>query len=440
MTVIQVHSKVPDQIELEALLVNNPQFEKIGAYLNKFNPIKIMRMEAMEIRHSAVLAWLLDPRETHGLGDKFLRAFLSEALRGSENGHMLSALKIIESDLNDAEVRLEWQNIDIFIFCQRENWVFVIENKFYSGQHSDQLSRYMETVEKLYPSKKDKPTIQGIYLTLNDADANHPRYATIQYLSVFELLSHVVESTKFQMADEISVFIHHYLDVIAEAVGMSSEFTEMELIARDLYRKHRKTLDFIIEHGASTDFAFAARNITSENPDEKEIFQLGNSQIVFSSISKDTFSFLPKSWFDALGGTQHYWHGCENWWFGFPVIVYVTINQNNEGTEGLLRITAEVGPLADPQFRANLINAIEEVASKNKLSNIKFQKNASQAGKKYSRFLKNNSQKLTDVHEVEKIELGITTLVKNFEKEFESVAEVLTSFKEHGQDVPSETS
>ena len=68
--------------ELERLLVNNEVLAKIELYLNRFNPIRVMRMERMEIRHSAILAWLLDPKESHGLDDKFLKAFLGEALRG----------------------------------------------------------------------------------------------------------------------------------------------------------------------------------------------------------------------------------------------------------------------------------------------------------------------------------------------------------------------
>ena len=70
-----------DYKNLERLLINNDQLQELQAYLDRFNPIKVMGMESMEIRHSAILAWLLDPVETHGLGDYFLKAFLSQVLR-----------------------------------------------------------------------------------------------------------------------------------------------------------------------------------------------------------------------------------------------------------------------------------------------------------------------------------------------------------------------
>lgn len=72
-------ANMPTTEELEALFVNNPLLARIESHLGRFNPIRVMRMERMEIRHSAILAWLLDPAESHGLEDKFLKAFLGEA-------------------------------------------------------------------------------------------------------------------------------------------------------------------------------------------------------------------------------------------------------------------------------------------------------------------------------------------------------------------------
>ncbi len=42
----------------------------------RFNPFDVLRYAEYEIRHSNVLAWLLTPGESHGLGDKFLRRFI----------------------------------------------------------------------------------------------------------------------------------------------------------------------------------------------------------------------------------------------------------------------------------------------------------------------------------------------------------------------------
>ncbi|MFN7093346.1 MAG: PD-(D/E)XK nuclease family protein [Allorhizobium sp.] len=154
------------QNDFEDLFVNNQYMSKVETYLNRFNPITTMRMERMEIRHSAILAWLLDPRETHGLQDKFLRTFLCEAMRGQ--GHMGSptALEISQADLRDADVRREWQSIDIFILLPRLNWAFIIENKFQSNQHEGQLAKYAERVKSIFEPYEGALKVRGIFLTL----------------------------------------------------------------------------------------------------------------------------------------------------------------------------------------------------------------------------------------------------------------------------------
>ena len=49
----------------------------------KFNAFDVLRYSDYEIRHSNVLAWLLTPGETHGVGGAFLRS-VGECLRKKE--------------------------------------------------------------------------------------------------------------------------------------------------------------------------------------------------------------------------------------------------------------------------------------------------------------------------------------------------------------------
>ena len=61
---------------LEEFLLDIDILDKLDGYMNKFNVFDVLRISKMEIRHSNMLAWLLNPKETHGLGDTFLRKFL----------------------------------------------------------------------------------------------------------------------------------------------------------------------------------------------------------------------------------------------------------------------------------------------------------------------------------------------------------------------------
>ena len=71
---------ISDQESLATFVYNNPNLERLEALLDDFNPFVALRWTRQELRHSSFLAWILDPSETHGLGDYFLRTFLKQAV------------------------------------------------------------------------------------------------------------------------------------------------------------------------------------------------------------------------------------------------------------------------------------------------------------------------------------------------------------------------
>ena len=56
---------------LDLFLVDNPELERLSTKLSEFNIFHILRSDRAELKHSNVLAWLLNPKENHGLEDKF---------------------------------------------------------------------------------------------------------------------------------------------------------------------------------------------------------------------------------------------------------------------------------------------------------------------------------------------------------------------------------
>lgn len=419
-------SDLPNSRALEDLFVNNPRLERVEAYLNRFNPIRIMKMERREIRHSAILAWLLDPAESHGLGDRFLKAFLAEAYRGNNGIDGPSALEIIQSDLRDAEVRLEWQNIDIFIFSPRNAWAFIIENKFDSSQHSNQLQRYLDKVRAIYRERTGL-RICGVLLTLREEAAQVPSFVEIRYETICGFLPRFLEQEAHVLRPEIAVFIRQYIEIIEEAADMSSEHKEMVRLARELYRSHKKVLDFVIEHGAATELSLAVEALFGADPQLLEVTHLGRRAqgFCYGDLHRDGVSFLPQDWVRAMGGKPGRWAGCENWWLGFPVTCWISLVAGQDGAKGQLRLHAEVGPLTDHSVRAALIGAIEDRAKSGGLKRIRFQQGAAKEGKKFSKFFKDNSAEIGDIHNPEGIREGMERLLERFHAEFVAVAEVL---------------
>lgn len=427
-------TSMPSLDDFESLFVNNSDLDTIRAHLGRFNPIKTMGMERMEIRHSAILGWLLSPQETHGLGDTFLKAFLAHALRGHDSTLSPSALKVSQADMMDAEVRREWRHIDLLVLSPQNGWVFIIENKFNSSQHGNQLKRYMDVVSSSLMDGDTYRDLRGIFLTLWEEEADDTRYAPIEYATICELLGQSALSGRVPLAPEVEQFLRHYLDVIKEATGMSDEQEELEKLARQLYRDHRRVLDFVVEHGKSTDFIIACEAAFGEELEYGDTAEIGKQSFIFNHSDANTFSFMPKSWYEAFGEDQFYWHGCENWWAGFPIIMWLQLTSDADGGSGQIRLYAEVGPLSDHDFRRELIEEIKDVANKKGLGRIGFQRGASDEGKKYSKFLKKNFFAVDDVQDHDQIANAIKKALKSFQPEIEAVASVLPRFLHYGSE------
>lgn len=433
MTISKQIDLTPSLDELEALLINNPDLHLIKAHLSRFNPIKVMGMGHMEIRHSSILRWILDPQESHGLGDSFLKAFLMDAIRGHEGNLTPSALDILQSDLMDAEVRCEWRSIDLLVLCPGKGWVFVIENKFHSKQHNGQLKRYLDLANTAFVKDGSFNCVRGIFLSLWDEPPIDTRYAAIRYDAIYQLLEQVLATRTHPLAPEVAAFIKHYLQVIREAVHMDEERLKLEKLARELYRDHKKVLDFIVDNGKSTDFALAAEAVFKDCQSYPDVCDIDAAAFVYNNTDSSGVSFLPKTWFDAFGGDEHWWHGCEEWWASFPLITWIQLTTGADGTGGQIRLYGMVGPLADHGFRKDLINAIQGCTEGAKSLRIKFQRGATDEGKKYSRFFKENTFPVDDVHDQDKIIVVIKEALKAFRPEFDAISDVLPSFIEHGK-------
>lgn len=428
--------RVPTQDEMEELFVNNPYLEKIDAYLNRFNPIRIMRMERMEIRHSAILAWLLDPKETHGLDDRFLKAFLGEALRGQSGKGEPTALDVSQSDLRDAEIRREWRGVDILILCSinGKNCALVTENKFHSKQRRGQLEEYIKKVSSTFKEDDEKMITKGIFLTLWDEEPESDKYFKVNYDLIMGIISNIlIDKSEFN-SSEVYTFMKYYVDVLQEATGVSKDNDEMENIARKLYREHKKVLDFVIQHGERSEFSIAARELFGEDAKYLDEVSIDGRGFVFDGLGKRHVSFMPLSWYQALGGKRNKWAGCEKWWATYPLICWIEISTDGDGKKGKLRLYAEVGPISNHDFRKSLIESIKNKAEGDS-KKISFRADATDKNRLYSRFFRENSTVIKDTQDPEEISGKIKKLLFDFRDEFGLVAEVLPAFEKFGDRV-----
>ncbi|HEY9655978.1 MAG TPA: PD-(D/E)XK nuclease family protein, partial [Crinalium sp.] len=69
---------------LEKFIVDNHYLEKLESLLTQFNIFEAVGVTRQELRHSDFLAFLLNPSQTHQLGDRFLKRFLKRVLIEAE--------------------------------------------------------------------------------------------------------------------------------------------------------------------------------------------------------------------------------------------------------------------------------------------------------------------------------------------------------------------
>ena len=137
------------RLALEQFVCDNPDLEHLEAILDNFNPFVALRWTRQDVRHSSFLHWLLDPVETHGLGSNFLAAFWKRIARQSPGAP--SVVDIDSWDMSRAVVVQEWRGIDVFGQDDVNRFVGVIENKTDSVEHSEQLQRCRQDIERHFP-------------------------------------------------------------------------------------------------------------------------------------------------------------------------------------------------------------------------------------------------------------------------------------------------
>ncbi|MCK4732098.1 MAG: PD-(D/E)XK nuclease family protein [Methanophagales archaeon] len=233
----------PEKEILEEFIHENAELEQLEEIVDEFNIFNALDIVNKEVRHSNFLSWLMNPNESHGLGDYFLTSFLKKvSSKASSLGIEGPSVFDIDSwNFDDGEILREWKNIDILIKCDNQKFICVVENKIYSKEHSEQLQRYKDIIKKEYPDYKKF----FVYLTIEGDIPSDNEYLPLSYSDVAPLIEHLIKSKKNKLSSEILSFISHYKDMLRRYVMKDSEIQE---ICRKIYKRHKKALDLIFEY------------------------------------------------------------------------------------------------------------------------------------------------------------------------------------------------
>jgi hypothetical protein len=266
--------------QLQDLIVNNPELEQLEGLLDQFNIFEALGAINQEVRHSNFLAYLLNPRQNHGLGDRFVKRLLQEILSFSTHGQTITPIDLDLWDLDGIDVRREWQSIDILLVDDDHQFVVVIENKVRSGEHNEQLARYQKTVEVHFPEHKKI----FVYLTADGEEASQEDYITISYELICAQVEEILTTRGRTLGPDVMVMIQHYVTMLRRFIVGESE---IEKLCRQIYKKHQHALDLIYEY-------------RSDQQEEMKEYLVGlvqyNDQLLVDGHSKSVIRFLPSEW------------------------------------------------------------------------------------------------------------------------------------------------
>lgn len=138
-----------------------------------YNLFSILSIERYELKHSALIANLLDPKGSHGCGDAFLRAFFEIALKGTAYPFEKCTLPHSYTEYYTGPIAGDTGGrIDILV--KSSHYGLIIENKIYAGDQDKQLTRYDNYGRETFGA--DGYLL--VYLTLYGCDASKESTAT----------------------------------------------------------------------------------------------------------------------------------------------------------------------------------------------------------------------------------------------------------------------
>lgn len=234
-----IEVNLSDEEALQNFLLDIDCLDGLLPWTKRFNLFDVLKISRMEIRHSNVLAWLLNPNENHGLGDAFLKAIVQIVVQNDDNGRY-NVLETLLIDFYSFVVYREWKNIDILLVSDVEKFLIAIENKIDSHEHDNQLKKYRETLATDYPDYRK----MHLYLTPEGEEPSDTDFwDALSYRDVVEALSDQREAT--ELAPDVALVVENYLDVLRRDIVEDEKLIE---ICNKIYAKHKKALDLIFEH------------------------------------------------------------------------------------------------------------------------------------------------------------------------------------------------
>ena len=220
--------------------------EMLSGWREEVDVFDVLGLDGSEEFHSNFLAWLLDPKGSHGMGDHFLQGFLaaSDAPRAIRAGDRLSTTVRREYYL---EHEGESGRLDIRILNQGAHFVCAIENKVWAPESGNQLAWYRKVLEHDHPDHR----VHRVFLTPRGVTPDDPEerehWTTMSYTDVLRLVEGAIATARDTENEDVIAFLRQYAITLGRNI-VPEVSNDVHALARRIYRKHKQAIDLIIEH------------------------------------------------------------------------------------------------------------------------------------------------------------------------------------------------
>ncbi len=226
---------------LRNFLLDRDLLEKIeNNFSDKPNIFSILKITDREIRHSNLLAWLLNPKENHNINKIFLEKLIESYVK--EYVTIDKTMKLLLVDYNHFTVKREWNNIDLLLLSEEDKLVIAIENKINTKEHDHQLERYYDIVKDTFPDYE----AHFIFLTLDGSNASEMGdiWHAMSYTTIVAIIEDIIN--KQSLNDEVKLVLENYVETVRSLIKM--ENPEIKELCMQIYEKHKKAIDLIIDN------------------------------------------------------------------------------------------------------------------------------------------------------------------------------------------------
>ena len=230
-----------------------------------YNLFSILSIERYELKHSALIANLLDPKGSHGCGDAFLRAFFEIALKDLAYPFEDCTLPDSYTEYYTGPIVGDTGGrIDILVKSSR--YGLIIENKIYAGDQDKQLIRYDNYGKETFGA--DGYLL--VYLTLYGYDASKESTATKSAEEVGYLrLSYAEDILRWL---EQCVRLADNKPLVRESLNQYIR-TIKQLTYQDMNQENIQTIiDLAVDHPEVVATLSSKRDAIAEGIREKYIF------------------------------------------------------------------------------------------------------------------------------------------------------------------------